>query len=77
MTNLHNLCMGTWVSLNKGRTHRATEALRWLSISTYRCIESVCRSVGTLFSCDIASAFIETVMNAKCYFWVSTKFKHS
>ena len=29
-------------------THRAMEALRWLSLSRYRCIESVCRSVGTL-----------------------------
>ena len=36
----------------KGCTHGATEALPWLLMSTYYCIESVCRSVGTLFSCD-------------------------
>ena len=36
----------------KGCTHQATEALRWLSMSPYRCIESVCLSVGTLFSGD-------------------------
>ena len=36
----------------KGFTHRATEVLRWLSMSTYRCIKTVCRSVGTLFPCD-------------------------
>ena len=38
--------------LRKGGTNRETEALRWLLMSTYQCIKSVCRSVGTLFSCD-------------------------
>ena len=36
----------------KGCTHRAKEVLRWHSMSTYRCIKTVCRSVGTLFTCD-------------------------
>ena len=35
----------------KGCTHRVTEALRWVSMSTSRCIERVCRSVGTLLYC--------------------------
>ena len=39
----------------KGCTHRATEALPWLSMSRYRCIESVCLSAGTLLSCDRAN----------------------
>ena len=29
----------------QGCTHRATEALRWLSMSRYQCIESVCSCV--------------------------------
>ena len=38
----------------KGCTHRATEGLRWLSMSRYRCIERprVSGSVGTLLCCD-------------------------
>ena len=32
----------------KGCTLRATEALRWLSMSRFRCIERVSCSVGTL-----------------------------
>ena len=60
----------------KGSTHRATDALQWLSMSTYRCIESVCLCVGTLFFLQ-QSAFIEMVINGKCYFGVSTKFKHA
>ena len=38
--------------LFKGCTHRVTEALQWLSMSRYRCIKRVCRSVATLLCCD-------------------------
>ena len=36
----------------KGCTHRATEALRWLSMSRYRCIERVSRSYTALLAIE-------------------------
>ena len=47
------LTNGRYISTRiKGCTQRATEALRWLEMSPYQCINMVNSSVGTLLCCD-------------------------
>ena len=54
----------------KGCTHRATEGLRWLSMSRYRCIERprVSGSVGTLLCCDSGHSS-KWISMEKVYLW--------
>ena len=56
----HFHCGVWWLSTRrtlgklKGCTHRVMKGLRWLSMSSYRCIKRVSRSVGILLCCDSA-----------------------
>ena len=49
---IETLIQGIPLSCIKGCTHRATEVLRWLSMTRYRWTERVCCSVDTLLCCD-------------------------